>query len=131
MWIEVKYLRDIPKLQAIKEGDWIDLYTGEDVVIVHNEFCLIPLGVAISLPYGYEAIIAPRSSTFLKYSLIQTNGIGIIDNSYRGDNDEWHFPAYNLGCTKKIDKGTRLCQFRIFKNQPNFDIKTVGTLGNR
>lgn len=129
--VRVKYLRDIPRIQIIEQGDWIDLFCGEDTMIEHNEYKLIPLGVAIELPAGYEAIVAPRSSLFKRYGIIQVNSIGIIDESYKGDGDEWHFPAYNLGGTTIIPKGTRICQFRIVKHQPQIEIKECETLGNK
>lgn len=128
--IKVKYFRDTPKLKKINTGDWIDLYVSEDTLIPHFSYALLPLGVAIELPQGYEALIIPRSSTFRRYSLIQTNSVGLIDESYKGDNDEWHFPVYNLGENKYILKGARLCQFRIFKHQPDCKFVEVSTLEN-
>lgn len=130
MKVKVKYLRDIPHIQKFTNGDWVDLCTGEDVHIEHGEFKLIPLGVAMQLPLGFEAIVAPRSSLFKKYGLIQTNGIGIIDESYNGDGDEWKFPAYNLGESVDIPKGTRICQFRLLPHQPAFALNEVDILGN-
>lgn len=116
--IKIKYFsEEIPKLAKIANGDWIDLYTAEDVTIKAGEMKNIHLGVGMILPEGYEAHVAPRSSTFDKYGVIQANSFGIIDNSYSGDNDEWRFPAYAVRDTE-IKKGTRICQFRIVKNQP-------------
>lgn len=128
--IKVKYLRDVPKLKKIITGDWIDLYVGEDIEIPINTYTLIPLGVAMELPLGYEAIIAPRSSTFKRYGLIQTNSIGIIDESYNGDTDEWLLSV--ISCTQHVvlKKGTRICQFRIIKHQPLCKFIEVTTLGN-
>ena len=130
MKVKVKYLRDIPHIQKFTNGDWVDLCAGEDVHIEHGEFKLIPLGVAMQLPLGFEAIVAPRSSLFKKHGLIQTNGIGIIDESYNGDGDEWKFPAYNLGESVDIPKGTRICQFRLLPHQPAFALNEVDILGN-
>ena len=87
------------------------------------------MGVAIQLPEGYEAIVAPRSSTFKKYGIISTNSLGVIDESYCGDNDEWRFPAYSLTGTY-IPKDTRIAQFRIIKHQPEFEFETVDALDN-
>lgn len=128
--IKVKYLRDIPKLKKINTGDWIDLCAGEDIEIPINTYALIPLGVAMELPLGYEAIIAPRSSTFKRYGLIQTNSIGVIDESYNGDTDEWLLPV--ISCTQHVvlKKGTRICQFRIIKHQPTCKFVEVQTLDN-
>lgn len=101
-----------------KGGDWIDLCTKEDVILKQGEFQLIDLGVAMKLPKGYEALVVPRSSTFMKYSIIQTNGIGIIDETYCGNHDVWKFPALALRDTV-IKAGTRIAQFRIIKHQPD------------
>ena len=129
MEIKIKYLADIEKIQPIKVGDWIDLRAAEDVVMYAGESRLIPLGIAMELPDGYEALIAPRSSTFKKYNIIMTNSIGVVDESYCGDDDQWHFPAY---ATKycKSQKNERICQFRIIEHQPKVEFVEVETLGN-
>lgn len=101
-----------------KDGDWIDLCTKEDVILKAGEFKLIDLGVAMKLPKGYEALVVPRSSTFIKYGIIQTNGIGIIDEAYCGNHDVWKFPALAIRDTE-IKSCTRIAQFRIIKHQPD------------
>lgn len=128
--IKIKYIRDIEKIEEIVTGDWIDLRVAEDVFLHQGEFKYLPLGVAIQLPEGYEAIVAPRSSTFKNFGIIQTNSIGIIDESYCGDNDEWMLPAFALIETM-IPKNTRICQFRIIKHQPTVNLVEVQTLGNK
>ncbi len=118
--IEIKYFSDkIDKLGFIggAKSNWIDLRAAEDMIIKKGEFKLIPLGVAMKLPDGYEAHIAPRSSTFKKFGIIQTNSIGIIDNSYCGDNDQWLMPVYAVRDTE-IHINDRICQFRIMECQP-------------
>lgn len=117
--IKVKYFTDkIDKLEYIGEkSDWIDLRASEDTELKKGEFKLIPLGVAIKLPEGYEAHIVPRSSTYKNFGIIQANGIGIVDNSYCGDNDMWRMPVIALRDTK-VCVNDRICQFRIFKIQP-------------
>ena len=127
--IKIKYLRDIEKIEKIGIGDWIDLRAGEDVTMKAGEYRMIPLGVAMQLPKGYEALVAPRSSTFKKYGLILTNSIGVIDESYKGDNDEWNFLAYAMHDTV-IQKNERICQFRIIEHQPLINLVEVDTLGN-
>ena len=92
--IFIRYLRDIKKIERFNVGDWIDLRCGEDVTLKAGEYKMIPLGVAMQLPEGYEALVAPRSSTFRKYGVIMANSMGIMDESYKGDNDEWNFLAY-------------------------------------
>ena len=127
--IKVKMLADIEPPAAIEQGDWIDLRAAETILIVKGEFKYIPLGVAIQLPEGYEAIVAPRSSLFKRRGIIMTNSIGIIDESYCGDGDQWRFPAYATRETI-IPKGERICQFRIVKHQPEIKFEIVDTLGN-
>ena len=111
--ITIKYFTDkIEKLTYIDgKSDWIDLRAAEDVALKAGEFKLIPLGVAMKLPQGYEAHVVPRSSTFKNFGIIQTNHCGIIDESYCGDNDQWYFPAYALRDTE-IHVNDRICQFR-------------------
>lgn len=127
--VKVKYLRDVEKITKLEKGDWVDLRCAEDTIILKDEYALIPLGVAIQLPKGYEALVVPRSSTFKHFGVIQTNSIGVIDESYCGENDEWHFPCYALQHTM-IPKNTRICQFRIIKHQPQFILQEVEQLDN-
>ena len=130
--IKIKYHdKNMPMLQAIGGGhsDWIDLRAADDVDLKAGEFKLISLGVSMHLPDGYEAHIVPRSSTFKNYGIIQTNHMGVIDNSYCGDNDVWMFPAYALRDTH-INKYDRICQFRIIKRQPPIMFKEVDHLNN-
>jgi dUTP pyrophosphatase len=127
--IKIKYLRDIDKLEIFSCGDWIDLRAAEDTELYAGEYKMIPLGVAMELPLGYEALVAPRSSTFKKYGVLMANSIGIIDESYKGDNDEWHFPAYATRNTV-IKKNERICQFRLIEHQPGVVFLEVNKLGN-
>ena len=127
--IKVKYLRGVQEIECFNVGDWIDLRAAEDINLETGEYKMIPLGVAMELPEGYEALVAPRSSTFKKYGIILANSIGIIDESYKGDNDEWHFPAIALRGTY-IRKNERICQFRIIRHQPLIQLQEVETLGN-
>lgn len=128
--IKIKYLSDdIEKLEKISVGDWIDLRCAKETILKAGEFALIPLGVAMQLPKGYEALMVPRSSTFKHFGIIQTNSMGVIDESYCGDNDQWHFPAYALRDTV-IHVNDRICQFRIIKHQPEIEFQEVDILGN-
>ena len=127
--IKVKMLADIEPPEAIEQGDWIDLRAAETILIVKGEFKYIPLGVAMQLPEGYEALVAPRSSLYKRRGIIMTNSIGIMDESYCGDGDQWRFPAYATRDTL-IPKGERICQFRIVKHQPEIKFEIVDTLGN-
>ena len=127
--IKVKYHTDIDPIRQVDGSDWIDLRTAEDVYLEEGQYKRISLGVSIELPPGYEAMVIPRSSTFEKYGVLLANGVGLIDNSFRGDNDIWQFPAYATQDTF-IPKNVRICQFRIFANQTNLAIQTVEDLGN-
>lgn len=127
--IKIKYLREIDEIAAAKGGDWVDLRAGETVELKAGEYAMIPLGIAMELPKGYEAIVAPRSSTFRKYGVILVNSIGVIDESYCGDGDEWNFLAYAVRDTV-IPKNERICQFRIIEHQPAVSFEVVETLGN-
>ena len=118
MDIKIKYFTDkIDRLCYIDgKSDWVDLRAAETVELKAGEFKLIPLGVAMQLPKGYEAHVVPRSSTFKNFGIILTNSIGIIDWKYNGDSDEWGYPAYCI-FKKHIQKGDRICQFRIQLSQ--------------
>lgn len=122
--IKVQYLDDeVPLLMSIDKGNWIDLCAAERVELNAGEFKLVHLGVAMRLPNGFEAHLAPRSSTFKKWGIIQTNSVGVIDNSYSGPNDWWRFPAYATRDTV-IERGDRICQFRIMEIQPSVVFET-------
>ena len=129
--IKIKYHTDeIEKLTYIDgKSDFIDLRASEDVELKTGEFRLIPLGVSMQLPKGYEAHVVPRSSTFKTWGIIQTNSMGIIDESYCGNNDQWMMPVYATRDTV-IHKNDRICQFRIEKHQPTIKFEEVDTLGN-
>ena len=129
MKIKVKYFADIEPLEKIDKGDWIDLRAAADVTLKKGEYALIPLGVGMILPKGYEAHVAPRSSTYKHFKVILASSMGIIDNCYCGDNDQWHFPAIALEDTV-IHKNDRICQFRIVEKQPPIEFETVKKLGD-
>ena len=128
--IKVKYFSDDMEELCYVAGksDWIDLSAAEEVTLHAGDFQLIPLGVAISLPEGYEAHLAPRSSTFKNFGLLATHSVGGVDYSYRGAGAQWPMPVY---ATRDVTtpKGARICQFRIVENQPALQFLKVETLG--
>lgn len=130
--IKIKYFIDkIDKLEYIggMKSNWIDLRSAQDVSLKAGEYKLIPLGVAMELPKGYEAHVVPRSSTFKNFGIIQTNHVGIIDESYCGDNDQWYMPVYAVRDTE-IHINDRICQFRIIQHQPQIMFNEVENLCN-
>ena len=128
--VNIKYFSDIPKIEKILIGDLIDLRAAKDVELKKGELAVIPLGVGMILPPGYEAWILPRSSTPRKFGIMCANSIGIIDNSYSGESDEWGFVALALRDTT-IHKGDRICQFRIMRNQPEIIFEEVEHLSEK
>ena len=129
--IRIKYFSDdIERLCYIDgKSDWIDLRASETVALKAGEFALIPLGVAMQLPYGFDWHLVPRSSTFKNYGILQTNSCGIIDCSYCGDEDMWRMPVYATR-DAVIEKNDRICQFRIVENQPKIVFEECKNLGN-
>lgn len=128
MEIKIKYFdKEIDKLEKIAKGDLIDLRSAETVEMKAGEYRLIKLGIGIKLPKGFEAHVYPRSSTFKNFGIILANSVGIIDNSYCGDDDQWCFPAIALRDTI-IHKNDRICQFRIMENQPKLEFIEVDKL---
>lgn len=126
MEIEVKYFSDqISKLEYIEgKSDWIDLRSAIHITLKKGEFALIPLGIGVRLPKGYEAHIVPRSSTFKKFGILQTNSQGVIDETYCGDDDQWMMPVLAIRDTT-IHINDRICQFRIMEHQPALTFRQV------
>ena len=128
--IKVKYL--VPDLGPIKQAhkkEWFDLRAAHDCKIRPGQLYYIHLGVAIELPEDHEAILAMRSSASRKYRIMPANGIGVIDNKYCGDNDEWFFPALAIRDTV-VHANDRICQFRIMKHQPPLEFVVREHLGD-
>ena len=127
--LKVKYFsEDIEKLRYIDgKSDWIDLRSAADVELEAGEFKLIPLGIAIELPHGYEAHVVPRSSTFKNFGVLQVNSMGVIDETYCGDNDQWFMPVLAVRDTN-ICVNDRICQFRIMEHQPALTFEQVDHL---
>ena len=128
MKLQIKYHnKELEKIKKIDKGDWIDLRAAEKVELKQGDFALISLGVSMKLPDGYEAHLAPRSSTFKTWGIIQTNSIGVVDNSYSGNNDIWKMPVYATRDTV-INVNDRICQFRIMPKMPVLDVEEVDNL---
>lgn len=126
--IKIKYHdNELERIEKIAIGDWIDLRAAEDIEMFAGDTALISLGVSMKLPEGYEAHVVPRSSTFKNWGVLQTNSMGVIDNSYSGTNDIWRFPALAMRDTV-INRNDRICQFRIVRRQPDIEFEQVNVL---
>ena len=134
MKIRIKYFEGATKLKKISKGNWIDVYASKDIFVPLNERAMVPLGFALELPQGWEGHLAPRSSTFKTWGIIQTNSVGVVDDTYIGDNDQWHMPVYCL--QTKHDNGTWIRtgdiigQFRIMEVMPEIQFDEVESFGN-
>ena len=102
--MRIKYFEGATKLKRIAKGNWVDVYSNKDIFVKEGERAMIPLGFALELPSGWEGHLAPRSSTFKTWGIIQTNSVGVVDDTYIGDNDQWHMPVYCLEPKDFIDK---------------------------
>ena len=143
MIIRIKYFDKATKLKKITKGNWIDVYANKDVFVKCGDRAMIPLGFALELPEGWEGHLAPRSSTFKTWGIIQTNSVGVVDDTYIGDNDQWHMPVYCLqgkdiesenGKEVKgtwIRKGDKIGQFRIMEVMPEIEFEEVESFGNK
>ncbi|WP_300259457.1 deoxyuridine 5'-triphosphate nucleotidohydrolase [Clostridium sp.] len=142
MIIRIKYFDKATKLKKITKGNWIDVYANKDVFVKCGDRAMVPLGFALELPEGWEGHLAPRSSTFKTWGIIQTNSVGVVDDTYIGDNDQWHMPVYCLqgkdvendnGEEIKgtwIRKGDKIGQFRIMEVMPEIEFEEVESFGN-
>ena len=160
MKIKIKYLQDATKMNKIAKGNWIDVYAYQDTFVPEGERAMINLGFALELPKGWEGHLAPRSSTFKTWGVIQTNSVGVVDDTYIGDNDIWHMPIYCLqGKEHKytkmkcklmfgeladefykdktdnpkgtwIKKGDKIGQFRIMEVMPEIEFEEVESFDN-
>ena len=129
--IKIKYHdKNLEKIEKIPVGDWIDLRSAVTVDMKAGDFLIIPLGVSMKLPEGYEANVLPRSSTFKKWGILMTNSMGVIDESYCGDRDIWGFPALAMKNTT-IFKGDRICQFRIVKKMEEVKFTEVDQMEDK
>lgn len=130
--IKVKYHdKDMPRIERLPQGDWIDLVLAEDVKLKVGNYGMFSLGVSMELPPGYEAHLVPRSSTYKKWGVLQVNSPAIIDNSFCGDDDVWHWLVFAPVTNVYIPKYTRVCQFRLVEKQPFFPIVEVEKLNNK
>ncbi len=135
MKLRVKYLQDATRMNKITKGNWIDVYAYQDTFVPEGERAMINLGFALELPKGWEGHLAPRSSTFKTWGIIQTNSVGVVDDTYIGDNDIWHMPVYCLQAKDEngtwIKTGDKIGQFRIMEVMPEIEFEEVESFGNQ
>ena len=134
MKIRIKYFEGATKLKKISKGNWIDVYACKDIFVPLNERAMVPLGFALELPTGWEGHLAPRSSTFKTWGIIQTNSVGVVDDTYIGDKDQWHMPVYCIETKNEngswIKSGDKIGQFRIMEVMPEIEFEEVEVFGN-
>ena len=130
--IQIKYhSNEIEKLRYIDgKSDWIDLRAAEEVHMKKGDFAFISLGISVKLPEGYEMIVAPRSSTYKNFGILQANSIGIVDETYCGDDDIIKMPALADRDTV-IHVNDRICQFRILEHQPHILFEEVEHMSDK
>lgn len=128
--MRIKYFEGATKLKKIAKGNWIDVYARKDVFVPLGERAMIPLGFALELPQGWEGHLAPRSSTFKTWGIIQTNSVGVVDDTYIGDTDEWHMPVYCLKIQKSDYIRVKECnnEDRVFKKGQILEYETFMSL---
>ncbi len=129
--IKIKYhVKELEKLRYIDgKSDWIDLRVAEEVKMKAGEFRLISMGISVELPKGYEMWILPRSSAFKNFGVIQTNAMGVVDESFCGDNDIIHMPILAMRDTE-MHINDRIGQFRIAKHQAEIHFVEVEHLNH-
>ena len=121
---------DVAKnIKFIDIGDWFDLYAAESIQLWPFRFKLISLGFSIKLPKNHEMWLLPRGSTYKTWKIIQTNHMGIVDESYCGDDDIIKYPILSFGF-KKINIGDKICQARIIEKQPKWNFRFIDKLNN-
>ena len=113
---KINKLAKLPKIMTEHAAGY-DLYScnKEDIVIKSGEVILIPTGIAISLPIGYEAQIRPRSGLAIKHQIGVLNSPGTIDADYRG---EIKVILFNFGKTDFIiSTHTRIAQMVVSRHE--------------
>lgn len=126
--LKIRYHKELfPFLpEVVQYGNFVDLYNAESRILKAGEFTKLNLGISIECPKGFWFQLVPRSSTFEKYGIIQTNSFGVVDTKYCGDDDIIKVPVYAMRDTI-IPANERICQFRLVQDI-NFTISTVDKL---
>ena len=105
----------VPLPSYAKSGDaGADLTTTIDITIAPGQRRLVPTGIAIALPYGYVALVHPRSGLAIKHGVSLLNAPGTVDAGYRGEIQCIlinHDPQESLS----LKRGDRIAQLVIQK----------------
>lgn len=127
--LDVRFTREPYRIE--RHGGWIDLRCAQDTLIMAHRATIVPLGVNLRVPEGYETIIAPRSSTCLRHGILMGNSIGIIEQDYCGNLDELGMAAVNFTDSPvTVEKGLRICQFKVVRAMPDVFLDIVGDMGS-
>ena len=149
MDIKVKYHdQNMPAILQEKRGNWIDLcVTGVSRVVRYvdgssktfatprtedgqgwkisiNENYILSFGVSIWFPETHEAFLLPRSSTYKRYGLTMPHSMGVIDQTYCGDEDIWIL-ACKATRSAFLPLYARVAQFRLLSRMPKITIHSV------
>ena len=103
---------DLPEYQTSgSAGCDLCAAVSDDVLLAPGARALVPTGIAIALPEGYEAQVRPRSGLSIRHGITVINAPGTIDADYRG---EISVPMVNLSDSSyTIKRGDRIAQMVI------------------
>src|SRR4026207_803654 len=111
--VRIRRLHDSVALPAYQTDGaaGFDLAASEDVLVAPSSIALIPTGLVIQVPEGHFLGVFARSSTPLKRGLMVANGVGVVDEDYRGPNDEIKIQVLNFTqAPVTVSPGDRLAQ---------------------
>ena len=125
--IKMQKISDIPMPSYAHNGDsGVDLYAAEESILKPMERRLIPTGLKLEIPHGYEGQIRPKSGLAINHGISHANAVGTIDSSYRG---EIKVPLINFNDQPyKIEKGKKIGQL-IFTKVEEAVFEEVEELG--
>ena len=132
-----RFDKELPLPQYKTKGAaCFDCAVRTETIVMPNTHALVPLNIGVKPPKNHFVMLIARSS-FYKRGLIVPNGVGIGDEDFCGDNDEYHLPVLNLtNAPIKIDRGDRIAQMLILPYEkmrlhetPQLDSKSRGGFG--
>lgn len=125
--IKMQKVSDVPTPSYAHNGDsGVDLYAVEEYTLKPMERKLMPTGLKLEIPHGYEGQVRPKSGLALNNGISHANAVGTIDSSYRG---EIKVPLINLSDKPyKVEKGKKIGQL-IFAKVEEAVFEEVKELG--